>query len=100
MQVGAAALELDLRGVAAAVVVVTHMERLVDVLGEMDEKEERVLALAPGRLAIGEDLAVMLDLRHNATTRIAVAGLEVARRQRDVDVVPMAAPRVDVVALI
>ena len=41
MEVGAFVKELDLGVVAAVVVVVADVQRLVDVGDEMDEKEER-----------------------------------------------------------
>ncbi len=60
--------------VAAAVVVITRMQRHVDVADEMDEESQRFQPHRVGQAFVGENALVALDLRaHAGTTRTVLA---------------------------
>ena len=100
MQVGPLVQELDLRQVAAPVVVVADVERLVDVLDEVDEEEERPRPVALGGVLVGQDRPKLLDLVDHALAVAAEPGVILRGAQRHVHVMPGAAPGLDVVSFV
>jgi hypothetical protein len=78
VQVGPLATEPDLGQVPASVVVVADVQRLVDVLDQVDQEEQGARALAPRRVAVGEDRAEVPDLGDDAVPDAAVGWEDVA----------------------
>ena len=94
MQIAALALELHLELVAAKVVAITGMQRLVDVAHEMHHERQRLGARGRAVAAIRQDRGILVDGRDRArldlegaaggaATRAAAAGvLEAPARVR------------------
>ncbi|CAM0121660.1 hypothetical protein SMG44B_20771 [Stenotrophomonas maltophilia] len=89
MQVGTTVAELQLEIVAALVVGVAGVHRLVDVADQMHDELQRLQALAVGQAAIAEDGALCLQGLDDAVAVFAVLRcFVVAVVFGDVDVVP------------
>jgi hypothetical protein len=91
---------LKLSQVSAAVVIVADVEGLVHILNQMHQKEQGKLPLAPRSAAVGEHLAVLMDLRDNAAAACAIAIIELMFTYWDVHVVPRGAAGHDVVTFV
>jgi hypothetical protein len=94
MQIGPSAHEIDVDLVAAAVLVIRAVERLLDVSDEMDEPFQRLKPLAWRCRLVAQHGLKCADLCDDAVTGRAIATGVVALRRavrridRDVDVVP------------
>ncbi|MNI41710.1 hypothetical protein D3C73_959710 [compost metagenome] len=89
MQVGTAVAELQLEIVAALVMAVAGVHRLMDVANQMHDELQRLQALAIGQAAVAEDRALRLQRFDDAVAALAVLRrLVMAAIFGDVDVVP------------
>ena len=92
VQVGALAVEIDLHVVAALVVGVAGMQRLVHVTDEMHHELQGLRALGAAALAVGEDGDLRLQRAHHAIAVGAVAcGLVGALLFAEIDEMPATA---------
>ena len=89
MQIGAFAPDGNLHLIAAPVVIVLGMQRLVHVGDEMDQEAQRFGAHAVTQLAVGQNAHVLFDLRHHAgVVRTIAPGIIAGRLKRNVDIMP------------